>query len=119
MARVETFEDLRVWQCSIALVKAVYVLSNSGQLKRDFGLRDQLRRAAVSIPTNIAEGFERASTKQYIYFLRISKGSAGEVRSLLRVALEIGYVDQAAYGSLHHQVLQISRMLAKQIKSLQ
>jgi four helix bundle protein len=59
--KIESFEDLRVWQAGIQLVKTVYLVTNDGGLTKDFGLRDQLRRAAVSIPTNIAEGFERAS----------------------------------------------------------
>ncbi|MCC5668217.1 four helix bundle protein [Nostoc sp. CHAB 5784] len=91
--RIESFEDLRVWQKGIELVKQVYILTKDGELSRDFGLRDQLRRASVSIPTNIAEGFERYSRKEYVNFLNIAKGSAGEVRSLLRVALEVGYLD--------------------------
>ncbi|MEL7313344.1 MAG: four helix bundle protein [Cyanobacteria bacterium J06559_3] len=88
MYKVEAFEDLRVWQQGIALVKQIYALTNTGSLQKDFGLRDQLQRASVSIPTNIAEGFERSSTKEYIRFLVIAKGSSGEVRSLLRVAFE-------------------------------
>jgi four helix bundle protein len=87
---VRSFEDLIVWQKAIEFVKKVYLLTNEGDFKRDFGLRDQLRRAAVSIPTNIAEGFERASRKEYLTFLVIAKGSAGEARSLLRVAWEVG-----------------------------
>ena len=82
--RIRTFEDLVVWQKAIAFVKQVYLITDEGELKRDFGLKDQLRRAAVSIPTNIAEGFERSSRKEYLLFLNIAKGSAGEVRSLVR-----------------------------------
>jgi four helix bundle protein len=93
---MESFEDLRVWQSGIELVKAVYLLMKDGELNKDFGLRGQLRRAAVSVPTNIAEGFERSSRKEYLRFLNIAKGSAGEVRSLLRVALEIGYPTKRA-----------------------
>jgi four helix bundle protein len=83
--KIRTFEDLVVWQRAIAFVKHVYLITEEGGLKRDFGLKDQLRRAAVSIPTNIAEGFERSSRKEYLLFLNIAKGSAGEVRSLCRV----------------------------------
>ena len=83
---IRTFEDLIVWQKAIEFVKEVYLITSQGELKRDFGLRDQMRRAAVSIPTNIAEGFERASRKEYLLFLNIAKGSAGETRSLFRVA---------------------------------
>jgi four helix bundle protein len=116
--RIESFEDLLVWQKGIALVKQIYLVTAAGGLSKDFGLRDQLRRAAVSIPTNIAEGFERSSRKKYLLFLNIAKGSAGEVRSLLRVALEIGYIDQATYDQLQNQVLELSRYLANQIHAL-
>ncbi|MGE0821081.1 MAG: four helix bundle protein [Candidatus Binatia bacterium] len=116
--KVESFEDLLVWQKGIALVKQIYVLTGEGKLHRDFGLRDQLQRAAVSIPTNIAEGYERASRREYLQFLHIAKGSAGEVRSLLRVALEIGYLDQPRYDFLREAVLELSRYLSNQIRSL-
>src|SRR6185436_5587503 len=116
--KIENFVDLWVWQKGIALVKQIYLLTANGKLNRDFGMRDQLQRAAVSIPTNIAEGFERASRKEYLLFLNIAKGSAGEVRSLLRVALEIGYIDHATYESLKGAVIELSRYLANQIKAL-
>lgn len=74
-----------VWQKGIALAKQIYQIIRSTPLQRDFSLSNQLQRAAVSIPTNIAEGFERASTQEYIRFLVIAKGSAGELRSLIRV----------------------------------
>jgi len=114
--KIESFEDLRVWQKGIELVKEVYLTTDAGELRRDFGLRDQLRRAAVSIPTNIAEGFERASRKEYLLFLNIAKGSAGEVRSLVRVALEVGYIDKVKHDQLRDAVL--SRSLSNQTKSI-
>jgi len=117
--RIESFEDLRVWQRGIELVKQVYLLTAVGKLRKDFGLRDQLQRAAVSVPTNIAEGFERSSRKEYIRFLFIVKGSAGEVRSLLRVALELNFIDQVYYNELQTSLLELSRSLAAQIRSLQ
>ena len=116
--KIECFEDLIVWQKGIELVKEVYLITGDGELKKDFGLRDQLRRAAVSIPTNIAEGFERASRKEYLLFLNIAKGSAGEVRSLLRVALEVGYLGQSNYDHLRNVVLTLSRYLSNQIRSI-
>ena len=94
--KIESFEDLLVWQKGLKIVKQVYLITRDGKLSRDFGLRDQLRGAALSIPSNIAEGFERASRKEYLNFLNIAKGSAGEVRSLLRVAVEIGYLEESA-----------------------
>ncbi len=116
--KIESFEDLRMWQAGIQLVKSVYLVTNDGGLTRDFGLRDQLRRAAVSIPTNIAEGFERASRKEYLQFLNIAKGSAGEVRSLLRVALEVGYLDAKRHDQLRDTVVTLSRSLSNQIKAI-
>jgi len=116
--KVETFEDLLVWQKGMDLVKKIYHVTREGEISRDFGFRDQLRRAAVSIPTNIAEGFERASRKEYLNFLNIAKGSAGEVRTLLRLALEVGYLDPTAFEAMTTSILELSRFLANQIKAI-
>ena len=116
--RVRSFEDLMVWQMGIELVKQVYVLTASGALNKDFGLRDQLRRASVSVPTNIAEGFERASRKEYLLFLNIAKGSAGEIRSLLRVALEIGYLESPVYEELKDAAAKLSAYLYNHMKAI-
>jgi four helix bundle protein len=115
---VRSFEDLRVWQMGIDLVKRVYVLTARGSFSRDFGLRDQIRRASVSIPTNIAEGFERSSRKEYLLFLNIAKGSAGEVRSLLRVAFEVGYLEKVTYESMKAEVTRLSAYMFNHIKSI-
>jgi four helix bundle protein len=116
--KVEGFEDLLVWQKGMEIVKQVYLISREGELCRDFALRDQLRRAAISISTNIAEGFERASRKEYLSFLNYAKGSTGEVRSLLNVAAELGYLKPSQYEVLRQAVLELSRYLSNQIKSL-
>jgi four helix bundle protein len=116
--KVESFEDLLVWQKGMEIVKEVYLMSKDGELGRDFALRDQLRRAALSIPTNIAEGFERASRKEYLNFLNFAKGSTGEVRSLLNVAFELGYLESSQHDALRQAVLELSRYLANQIKAL-
>jgi four helix bundle protein len=116
--KVEGFEDLLVWQKGMEIVKQVYLISREGELCRDFALRDQLRRAAISISTNIAEGFERASRKEYLSFLNYAKGSTGEVRSLLNVAAELGYLKPSQYEALRQAVLELSRYLSNQIKSL-
>jgi four helix bundle protein len=115
---ISTFEDLLVWQKGIEIVKAIYILTRNGDFSRDFALRDQIRRAAISIPTNIAEGFERNSRKEYLNFLNFAKGSAGEVRSLLRVASEIGYINTGTYESLRNSVMEVSRYLSNQIKAI-
>ncbi len=116
--KVESFEDLLVWQKGMEIVKQVYIISKEGELCRDFAMRDQLRRAAISIPTNIAEGFERSSRKEYVNFLNFAKGSTGEVRCLLNVATELGYLEPSHYETLRQAVLELSRFLANQIKSL-
>jgi four helix bundle protein len=115
---VRSFEDLMVWQKGIEFVKKIYLLTASGALQRDFGLKDQLRRASVSIPTNIAEGFERASRKEYLLFLNIAKGSAGEVRSLIRVGLEVGYLDHSVHDELKRDATTLSAYLFNQIKAI-
>ena len=116
--KIETFEDLLVWQKAMEMVKKIYLVSQDGKISKDFALRDQLRSAALSIPTNIAEGFERASTKEYLNFLNIAKGSAGELRSLLQVAVEVGFLEAARHTKLRNAVLELSRFLSNQIKSL-
>src|SRR5215203_1796876 len=90
--KIECFEDLFTWQKGIELVKEIYLITEKPSFKADFGLKDRIRRAAVSIPTNIAEGFERRSRKEYLNFLNIAKGSAGEIRSQLYVAHSVGYL---------------------------
>jgi four helix bundle protein len=115
---IQCFEDLRVWQKGIAFVKRMYEKTAVGKLSKDFALRDQLRRAGISIPANIAEGFERASRKEYLQFLNVAKGSVGEVRCLLRVALEVGHLEQPGYDELRDAAMELSAYLANQIKSL-
>ena len=88
MASFKTFEEIDAWQKSRELTKQIYTLTSSGAFGRDYGLKDQIRRSAVSIMSNIAEGFERSGTGEFTQFLAIAKGSAGEVRSQLYVALD-------------------------------
>lgn len=77
--KVNTFEDLFVWQRAVEFATEIYRLTERNGLKTDFGLKNQMRDAVVSIPTNVAEGFERRSAKEYLYFLNVAKGSAGEI----------------------------------------
>lgn len=91
MATIERFEDIEAWQKAGEVTRAIYAASNRGDFARDFGLRDQIRRAAVSVMSNIAEGFERRGDVEFKPFLSIAKGSAGEVRSQLYVALDAGF----------------------------
>ena len=111
MATFKTFEDIEACQRSRVLAKSIYKVTSQGTFARDFGLRDQIRKASVSIMSNIAEGFERSGTKEFIQFLATAKGSAGEVRAQLYVALDQGYVEQSIFDDLSQSVIKISRML--------
>jgi four helix bundle protein len=112
MATIERFEDSKSWQKARELTRGVYAASREGSFARDFGLRDQIRRAAVSVMANIAEGFERDGDKEFIQFLSTAKGSCGEVRSHLYVALDEGYVDKQQADTLMNLAVETSRMLA-------
>ena len=106
------FDDIEAWQRACELTKVVYQLSGRGQFAKDFGLRDQIRRATVSIMANIAEGFERDGTGEFIQFLAIAKGSAAEVLSHAYVALDQGFIRQADLDSLSDKTPRVSRMIA-------
>ena len=110
--RVARFEDLGVWKKSQELSLAIYRLTNDGRFSRDWALRDQIRRATVSVMSNIAEGFERYSRNEFRHFLSIARGSASEVRSQLHLARELGYVAESDFASQLELCLEISRMLA-------
>jgi len=112
VAKIEKFEDIEAWPKARELTREIYRVTNQGAFAKDFGLRDQIRRASVSIMSNIAEGFERGSNKEFIQFLYIAKGSAGEVRSQLYVALDQGYIKKDTFSSLSQQTSEISRMIS-------
>jgi four helix bundle protein len=102
----------------MALITEVYRLCQQGALSKDWGMHDQMQRAAVSIAANIAEGYERGGRKEYIQFLSIAKGSVGELRCLLTIALRLRYADEAVLKRLNGDSEEISRMLKGLINSL-
>ena len=116
--KINSFEDLQVWKDSRILVKSIYQLTADGKFNKDFGLREQIQRASVSIMNNIAEGFERNNNKDYIKFLGYSKGSAGEVRSMLYVATDLGDVSDESFNSLHQLSVNIITQISNFIKYL-
>jgi four helix bundle protein len=118
MARIKQFEDIEAWQKARELTRAIYAATASGKLSRDFGLRDQMRRAAVSILCNVAEGFERGGDREFVQFIAIAKGSSAEVRAQLYVALDQGYIDQETFNRLSASAIQINRMLSGLMKYL-
>ena len=116
--KVNSFEDLQVWKDSRILVKSIYQLTSDGKFSKDFGLREQIQRASVSIMNNIAEGFERNNNKEYIKFIGYSKGSAGEVRSMLYVATDLGYISQDSYNMHYQMAINIITQISNFIKYL-
>src|SRR6476469_1682701 len=116
--KIESFEDLIIWQKAIEFAKDVYVMTEKDGIVRDFGLKNQLRRAAVSISNNIAEGFERRSRKEYLNFLNIAKGSAGESRNLLFIALEVGYLVAAEHDILRNKARFLSGSITNHMNSI-
>lgn len=111
----EGFKSLRVWQKGKDLAVSIYRLTNEGLFAKDFGLRDQIRRAAVSIPSNIAEGDELGSDKQAVRHFYIAKGSSAEVLTQATIAYEIGYFDRTTFELIEQNCLEISKMLSRLI----
>lgn len=114
---MKTFEELNIWKLSKTLCVNIYNNRNE-KYKKDFGFKDQIQRAAVSIMSNIAEGFERGSNKDFIKFLYYSKASCGEVRSLLTLASELGYLEPLDYNQLYESCIDLSKQISNFIKYL-
>jgi four helix bundle protein len=118
MAKIERFEDLEGWKIARELTQMVYKISSVGEFARDFGLRDQIRRASVSILSNIAEGFERGGDKEFLQFLAMTKGSCGEVRSQLYIALDQSYIDAEQFKEVSDKAVEVSQIISGLIKYL-
>ncbi len=115
---IRRFEDLEVWQVAQELAKGVYRAVRTQELRNDYALLNQMKRSAVSISSNIAEGFERGSRKQHIESAYIAKGSAGELRSQVILARDVGLLDEQAHAWLIERCETCSRMLSAYISSL-
>jgi four helix bundle protein len=116
--KINRFEEIEVWQLSRIFVKEIYQITNISPFSKDFGLRDQLRRASISIMSNISEGFERKGKKEFVHFLYLSKGSAAEIRSQLYAAFDLGYIDKNIFEKLFNEIELISKSLSGFIKYL-
>jgi len=112
MAKIERFEDMLSWQKARELTRSVYQVSKQGDFVKDFELRGQMRGASISIMSNIAEGFERGGDKEFLQFLSIAKGSCGEVRSQLYVALDESYISPAEFKQLYAGTVDVSRLIS-------
>lgn len=108
---IDHFEEMEIWREARQLTQKIYEATAESGFARDFGLRDQIRRAAVSVMSNIAEGFERGGNAEFIQFLYIAKGSCGEVRSQLHVAKDQGYLSEKEFNELFKSFKRLSIML--------
>ena len=118
MAKVDSFEDLEVWKLARVLAGKIHSFAAEGDFCKDYGFKDQIQRAAVSIVSNVAEGFERQSTNQFLHFLDIAIGSAGEVRAQLYLAFDFGYIDRQQFLDATSDAKKIGRMLTKLMQYL-
>ena len=115
---METHKDLRVWQQSIEMVTSIYKMSKDFPKDEIFGLVSQMRRAAVSVPSNIAEGYARGTDKEKLHFLRISSGSMSEIETQLMLSLKLGYIGQETYNELSEQITSVWKQLNALISSI-
>lgn len=118
MAAFRSFEEIDAWICGRELVKMVYALAAVGLFSKDWGFRDQIQRAAVSICSNIAEGFGRRGNREFVDFLWIAKGSCAEVPSQMYHAKDLGYVSEEDFQSVYQRTAKISAELYGLIKYL-
>jgi four helix bundle protein len=118
MAKITKFEDIESWKRARRFTNEIYRITGTGSFARDFGLRDQIRRAAVSILSNIAEGFERGGDKEFLQFLSIAKGSCGEARAQLYIALDQDYISATDFNALSNSANEVSQLIAGLMKYL-
>jgi len=111
MNKIERFEDIVAWQKARVLTKEIYASTRVGRFTKDFGLSGQIQRASVSSMANIAEGFERGGDREFVQFLSNSKGSCGEVKSHLYVALDQNYISPVSFDQLYAKADEVSRLV--------
>ena len=118
MGKFNSFEEINSWQKSRIFNKRIYLITESSTFKKDFDFVRQIRRASISISSNIAEGFERNTDKEFVYFLYVAKASAGEVRSQLYLAYDLEYITKEEFEKLLESITEISKLLSGFIKYL-
>lgn len=111
MSKIEKFEDIKSWQLARQVTRTIFNLSSDGRFSKDFTLANQIRRSSISIMSNIAEGFERGGDKEFVHFLSIAKGSCGEARSQLYIALDQDYISQAEFDSAYKQLDETGKLI--------
>jgi four helix bundle protein len=109
--KIKKFEDLPVWQLALKVTKEIYELTNKKELSKDFSLRDQIRRAIISVSSNIVEGFEKNNNNEFIRFLKIAKGSVGEVRNQLYIALAVNYINEQEFDKINKELEDLANQI--------
>ena len=115
---VRSFQELEAWKLGRKLAKEIYRETSTGNFSKDFGLKDQVRRAAVSVVSNIAEGFERNGDKQFIQYLYMAKGSIGELRTQLCIASDLSYLTEESFGKLWNMATRTGEIISGLIRYL-
>lgn len=110
--KIRSFKELRIWQKGVEIVKRVYLLTRDLPKEEMYGLTSQMRRAAISIPVNVAEGFKRYHAKEYQQFLHIALGSAAELETLLILSKELGYLSISGAQDVHEKLDHVSKMIS-------
>lgn len=118
MATIKRFEEIKAWQEARELARLVYETTRNGALSRDYGLKEQIQRAAVSVASNIAEGFARNGNREFAKFLWIAKGSAAEVQSQLYTAKDVGYISETQFKNIFEKAESCSLLIYRFLKSL-
>ncbi len=109
--KINRFEDLNIWKLSLKITKEIYDLTAKKEFSRDFSLRDQIRRAIISVSSNIVEGFEKNNNNEFIRFLKIAKGSAGEARNQLYIALAVGYITKQEFDKVNEELEDLANQI--------
>jgi four helix bundle protein len=117
--KIKKFEDLPIWKLALKVTKVIYDLTNQSKFNKDFVLRDQIRRAVVSVSSNIVEGFEKNNNNEFIRFLKIAKGSVGEVRNQLLIALTVGYISQTEFDKTNNDLEELASQIGGFISYLE
>ncbi|SRR5258706_7770941 len=116
--KIKQFEDLNIWKLALEITKEIYKLSSSRLFSLDYGLKDQIRRAIVSVSSNIVEGFEKNNNNEFIRFLLIAKGSLGEVRNQLYIALAVAYISQEEFEKINSNLIILADQIGRLISYL-
>ncbi len=117
--KISKFEDLEIWKLSLKITKDIYAITGKDEFSKDYGLRDQVRRAVVSISSNVVEGFEKSNNNEFIRFLRIAKGSVGETKNQIMIASMVGYLSKEKFGEIVSNLDNLAAQIGGFIKYLE